>query len=127
MVTSSESQYGACQTKIDFSSRTAEPRDEVRGFVARTTFYMFDRYRLNMSRQQQQILMVWSKQYPVTDWERERNARIARLVGHSNEFVTGERLWAQGYKLNRPSYRNNWSISISQTGLNERRSVNDQA
>lgn len=98
MVVSSEPQYGACQTKIDFSSRTAEPRDEVKGLVARTTFYMFDRYLLNMSRQQQQLLMAWNKQYPVTDWELERNARIGKIVGHSNEFVTGERAWVQGYK-----------------------------
>lgn len=98
MVSSSEPQYGACSTRIDFSSRTAEPRDEVKGLVARTTFYMFDRYRLNMSRQQQQVLMAWGKQYPVTDWERERNARIEKIVGYSNEFVTGERMWTQGYK-----------------------------
>lgn len=91
-------QYGQCTTRIDFGARTAEPRDEVKGLVARTTFYMFDRYKLNMSRQQQQILMAWSKQYPVSDWERERNERIAKIVGYPNRFVTGERTWAIGYK-----------------------------
>lgn len=91
-------QYGACQTRIDFGSRTAEPRNEVKGLVARTTFYMFDRYNLNMSRQQQQLLMAWSKQYPATAWERKRNDRIAQIVGYSNPFVTGERVWTQGYK-----------------------------
>jgi deoxyribonuclease-1 len=91
-------QYGACQTRIDFGSRTAEPRNEVKGLVARTTFYMFDRYNLNMSRQQQQLLMAWSKQYPSTTWERKRNDRIAQIVGYSNPFVTGERVWTQGYK-----------------------------
>jgi deoxyribonuclease-1 len=91
-------QYGACQTRIDFGSRTAEPRNEVKGLVARTTFYMFDRYNLNMSRQQQQLLMAWSKQYPATTWERKRNDRIAQIVGHSNPFVTGERVWTRGYK-----------------------------
>ena len=91
-------QYGACQTRIDFGSRTAEPRNEVKGLVARTTFYMFDRYNLNMSRQQQQLLMAWSKQYPATAWERKRNDRIAQIVGYSNPFVTGERVWTRGYK-----------------------------
>ena len=91
-------QYGACQTRIDFGSRTAEPRNEVKGLVARTTFYMFDRYNLNMSRQQQQLLMAWSKQYPATAWERKRNDRIAQIVGYSNPFVTGERIWTRGYK-----------------------------
>jgi deoxyribonuclease-1 len=91
-------QYGQCKTKVDFDQRAAEPRDEVKGLVARTTFYMFDRYQLNMSRQQQQLLMAWDKQYPVTPWEQERNKRIAAIMGHANPFVTGERSWTPGYK-----------------------------
>ena len=91
-------QYGQCKTRVDFNQRAAEPRDEVKGLVARTTFYMFDRYKLSMSRQQQQLLMAWDKQYPVSSWEKERNRRIAAIMGHSNPFVTGERRWSQGYK-----------------------------
>lgn len=91
-------QYGQCKTKIDFDQRAAEPRDEVKGLVARTTFYMFDRYNLNMSRQQQQLLMAWDKQFPVTSWELERNKRIAAIMGHANPFVTGQRSWTTGYK-----------------------------
>ena len=91
-------QYGQCKTRVDFNQRAAEPRDEVKGLVARTTFYMFDRYKLSMSRQQQQLLMAWDKQYPVSSWEKERNRRIAAIMGHSNPFVTGERRWLQGYK-----------------------------
>ena len=91
-------QYGQCKTRVDFDQRTAEPRDDVKGLVARTTFYMFDRYKLNMSRQQQQLLMAWDKQHPVSAWEKERDRRIAAIMGHSNPFVTGERRWSQGYK-----------------------------
>ncbi|WP_422403283.1 endonuclease [Pseudomonas sp. GZD-209] len=91
-------QYGQCTTKIDFQQKAAEPRNEVKGLVARTTFYMFDRYQLSMSRQQQQLLMAWDKQYPVTPWEKERDRRIAAVMGHSNPFVTGERSWTPGYK-----------------------------
>ncbi|PZW47612.1 endonuclease [Pseudomonas sp. URMO17WK12:I2] len=98
MVSGVSSQYGQCSTRVDFSARTAEPRDEVKGLVARTTFYMFDRYGLNMSRQQQQLLGAWSRQYPPSDWEVERNARIAKVVGYPNKFVTGERVWSLGYK-----------------------------
>ncbi len=91
-------QYGQCKTKVDFDQRVAEPRNEVKGLVARTTFYMFDRYNLNMSRQQQQLLMAWDKQFPVTPWELERNKRITAIMGHANPFVTGQRSWASGYK-----------------------------
>jgi deoxyribonuclease-1 len=91
-------QYGQCKTKVDFDQRAAEPRDEVKGLVARTTFYMFDRYNLSMSRQQQQLLMAWDKQFPITPWESERNKRIAAIMGHGNPFVTGQRSWTPGYK-----------------------------
>lgn len=91
-------QYGQCKTRVDFTQRAAEPRDEVKGLVARTTFYMFDRYKLSMSRQQQQLLMAWDKQHPISAWEKERDRRIAIVMGHSNPFVTGDRQWTQGYK-----------------------------
>ncbi|MCW2293164.1 deoxyribonuclease-1 [Pseudomonas sp. BIGb0408] len=98
MVSGVSAQYGQCTTRIDFGARTAEPRNQVKGLVARTTFYMFDRYKLNMSRQQQQLLMAWSKQYPPSSWEVERSERISLIVGHSNKFVTGERTWSLGHK-----------------------------
>jgi len=98
MVSGVAPQYGQCTTKVDFQQKTAEPRDEVKGLVARTTFYMFDRYKLSISRQQQQLLMAWDKQHPVSAWEKQRDQRIAAIMGHSNPFVTGERTWTLGYK-----------------------------
>lgn len=89
-------QYGACTTRTDFQQRVTEPRDEVKGMVARIYFYMHDRYGLSMSKAQQQLLMVWDRQYPVTAWELERDRRIARIMGHSNPFVTHERTWSLG-------------------------------
>lgn len=98
MVNSKEPVYGQCTSKVDFKQRVFEPRNEVKGQVARIYFYMFDRYNLNMSRQQQQLLMAWDKMYPVNQWEIERNKRISALTGHSNLFVTGERKWKLGHK-----------------------------
>lgn len=98
MVTGAPPQYGACPTKVDFKGRAAEPRDEVKGLVARVHFYMYDRYGLSMSRQQQQLLMAWHRQYPVSEWEREWNDRTARVMGHDNPFITGDRSWSLGYK-----------------------------
>jgi len=75
-----------------------EPRDEVKGMVARSTFYMYDRYGLSMSRQQQQLLMAWDRQHPVTTSEKRWESRTAAVMGHSNPFVTGERSWTLGHK-----------------------------
>lgn len=91
-------QHGSCDFRVDFKSRTAEPRDEVKGLIARVYFYMHDRYDLPMSRQQQQLLTAWDRQFPVSNWEAERNRRIARIMGHGNPFVTGERQWSIGHR-----------------------------
>ncbi|WP_312593864.1 endonuclease [Stutzerimonas nitrititolerans] len=101
MVTGVASQYGACTTRVDFKGRTAEPRNDVKGLVARTTFYMYDRYGLSMSRQQQQLFMAWNRQYPVSAWEKEWNSRTAQVMGHPNPFVTGDRSWSLGHKPSR--------------------------
>lgn len=54
-----------------------------------------------MSRQQQQLLMAWDAQYPVTAWEKERDNRIAAVMGHHNPFVTGNRTWSLENKPSR--------------------------
>ncbi|GAB3382793.1 HNH endonuclease family protein [Azotobacter armeniacus] len=101
MLPSTPAQYGACPTRTDFKQRVTEPRDAVKGLVARVQFYMHDRYGLSMSRQQQQLFMAWSRMYPVSAWERERDQRIAKVTGHHNPFVTGERTWTLGHKPSR--------------------------
>lgn len=98
-------QYGRCTTRTNFKDKTTEPRDAVKGFVARTTFYMYDRYGLSMSRTQQRILMAWDHQYPVTEWEQERDSRIAKLMGHDNPYVTRERIWTLDQKPSREGLR----------------------
>ncbi|MBD2791999.1 endonuclease [Xenorhabdus sp. 42] len=95
---STPNMYGACSSKVDFKSRLFEPRDSVKGIVARVYFYMHDRYNLSMSRQQQQLMMAWDRQFPVSAWERERDNKIARIMGHHNPFVTGSKKWELGHK-----------------------------
>ncbi|WP_256568805.1 endonuclease [Pseudomonas sp. NFACC25] len=41
-----------------------------------------------MYRQQQQLLMAWDEQFPVTPWEKERNKRITAIIEHPTSFVT---------------------------------------
>ena len=91
-------QHGACDFRVDFSQRVAEPRDPVKGMLARIYFYMHDRYDLPMSEQQQRLLMAWDKQFPVSEWEKERDRRIATRMGHNNPFVIGERKWELGHR-----------------------------
>ena len=82
-----EGQYGQCDMKVDFKEKLAEPPSRARGSIARTYFYMRDRYDLNLSRQQTQLFNAWDKQYPVTEWECQRDERIARVQGNHNPYV----------------------------------------
>lgn len=100
LLPSTPAQYGACPTRTDFKQRVTEPRDAVKGLVARVQFYMHDRYGLSMLRQQQ-LFMAWNRMYPASAWERERDQRIAQVMGHHNPFVTGERTWTLGHKPSR--------------------------
>jgi deoxyribonuclease-1 len=82
-----EGQYGRCEMKVDFKAKAAEPPARARGAIARTYFYMRDRYQLNLSRQQTQLFTAWNKQYPVTSWECLRDNRIAQVQGNHNPYV----------------------------------------
>lgn len=80
-------QYGQCLTQVDFKARRVMPRPSIRGMIARTHFYMSQRYDLRLSKQDRQLLEAWDKTYPVQPWERQRNQRVACLMGHGNPFV----------------------------------------
>lgn len=79
--------YGQCQSVTDFGNKRFQPREEVRGVAARITLYMHARYQLRMSRQDQQLMCAWARQYPVNAWERRRDARIVQLQGEGNFLV----------------------------------------
>jgi len=83
----SEKQYGQCEMKIDFKNKMVEPPERARGPIARTYFYMRDRYHLTISRQQTQLFEIWNQQYPVTQWECTRDNRIAQVQGNHNPYV----------------------------------------
>ena len=93
--------HGQCDFKVEFSERVVEPRNEVKGQIARVWFYMHDHYDLRMSTQQQRLLMAWDKQFAPGSWERERDRRISRLMGHANPFVTGDSQWTLNHRNSR--------------------------
>jgi deoxyribonuclease-1 len=78
--------FGSCEMKI--ADRKAEPPARARGQIARTYFYMQDSYsRYHMSKQQEQLMGAWDRQYPVDAWECTRAKRIESLQGNENRFV----------------------------------------
>ncbi len=83
--------YGDCDFKVDFKTKRAQPSERTRGQIARTYLYMAEKYGLKLSSQDQQLYNAWNNMYPVSDWEAQRNTRVAKIMGWDNPFVT-ERL-----------------------------------
>lgn len=82
------SQYGQCQTAIDFKRRIAQPRPEVRGEIARIQMYMSETYGLRLGSQDRRLFCAWAARYPVTKREQARNRRAAALQGSANRYVS---------------------------------------
>jgi len=87
MLAGEQSTFGSCEMKI--ADRKAEPPARARGQIARTYMYMQDAYgpRYHMSKQQEQLMGAWDRQYPVDAWECTRAKRIEALQGNENRFV----------------------------------------
>ncbi|MDQ2077413.1 endonuclease [Marinimicrobium sp. ABcell2] len=90
-------QHGECAFRVSFSSRLAQPREEIRGKIARIYFYMHDYYGLTLPPEQEELFIQWDREHPVTPWELERDARIAAVMGRHNPYVIGQRRWVAGY------------------------------
>ena len=73
--------------KID--GKKVEPPTASRGVIARTYFYMEQEYpRFKISKQMKQLLTVWDKQHPVTEWECIRAKRIENAA--KPKYITTE-------------------------------------
>ena len=83
-----ESMYGQCKMLVDFKGRKVQPPENVRGKIARITFYMVNEYDLALSPQERRLYCVWAKAYPVDRWEQIRNQRIAAVQGNTNPFIS---------------------------------------
>lgn len=67
-----------CHFYLDRKHKRISVAPNIRGFIARITLYMYERYRLPFSQEELSLYRRWDKQYPATDWEkqRERNIRL---------------------------------------------------
>ncbi|NBK99847.1 MAG: deoxyribonuclease I, partial [Erysipelotrichia bacterium] len=46
--------------------------------IARIYFYMSEKYNINLSKQERQMMEAWDKLDPVDEWEKERIQRIKK-------------------------------------------------
>ncbi|USD40838.1 endonuclease [Vibrio sp. SCSIO 43135] len=79
--------YGRCEMQVNFKQRKVMPPDRAKGSIARTYLYMSQEYGFLLSSQQTNLMTAWNKQYPVDEWECERDRRIQKIQGNHNPFV----------------------------------------
>jgi deoxyribonuclease-1 len=76
-----------CDLEIDQRGRRVEPRQAVRGDIARAMLYMEWRYGLEIFRRQRALLLDWHRADPPDGHERWRNDRIEVLQGNRNPYI----------------------------------------
>ncbi len=64
-----------------------EPRDEVKGDVARIMFYFATRWALDLSAMEEPVLRAWADLDPVDDEERLYQDAVAEIQGNRNPFI----------------------------------------
>ncbi|WP_196140933.1 endonuclease [Aliikangiella sp. G2MR2-5] len=79
--------YGRCDAEVDFKARVFEPKEDIRGDIARTYFYFEEKYGLKISRKQKQLFAAWERSDPVS----KKECLVAELKsaaqGKINEFL----------------------------------------
>jgi deoxyribonuclease-1 len=70
--------YGSVDFEVDFKKRKVEPREEIRGQIARTYLYFAKNYGLKISKKQKQLFKSWNNMYPMTDLERSKKMCLLR-------------------------------------------------
>jgi len=79
--------YGSCDAEVNFKDKRFEPAPNTRGNIARTYFYMSERYNIRLSKQQRKLFEAWGKLDPVSEWERTKNKRIEYIQGNVNPYI----------------------------------------
>ena len=84
---------GYVTTKSRYKNGIFEPRDEVKGDVARILFYLMiryneaDSYKLTTVATSVEMLLRWNEADPVDSWEMNRNNVIEGIQGNRNPFI----------------------------------------
>ena len=80
-------EFGKCYVEI--KNKKVEPRESIRGEIARTYIYMDSVYpgRGIISKKNRKLFDAWNKSDPVDQWECERARRIEKIQGNRNDVV----------------------------------------
>lgn len=81
-------QFNGSQMLISEHYKIAEPRDEVKGLVARAYLYMAHAYPFKLSNKQKEMFERWDKTYPPSEWEIQWNEKVKTIQLKDNPFIS---------------------------------------
>ena len=82
-------QKALTKCSLTLADRIVEPKEGIRGFIARAYLYMRETYpkRVKINVRDYQLYMSWHKKYPAKSWELKRAKHIFRLQANKNNFI----------------------------------------
>jgi len=80
-------EYGKCDFEVDRKKRRVEPREKVRGDIARAVLYMSEKHGIELFKRQRKLMLEWNRIDPPDAEEKRRNNVIERLQGNRNPYI----------------------------------------
>lgn len=77
--------YGECDFEV--RGKKAEPKEDIRGDIARTYFYMEETYNIELTDEERRLFTMWDKLDNISQWEKVRAERIKEIQGNENKFI----------------------------------------
>jgi len=65
-----------------------EPRNEVKGIVARANLFMSHKYSIKLSKGQRRLFDSWSRRFPPTVREIKWSQKVSVIEGYSNPYIS---------------------------------------
>ncbi len=79
--------YGKCDFEIDRKKRRVEPREKVRGDIARSVLYMSEKHGIELFKRQRDLMLEWHRSDRPDAEEKRRNNIIQILQGTRNHYI----------------------------------------
>ncbi len=83
--------YGKVDMEIESSKKLAEPKKSILGDIARTYFYMHDKYNMYIDPEHEKMFIKWNNQDPVNRWEKKKNLLVKNIQGDNNDYISNYR------------------------------------
>ncbi len=81
-------EFGNCDFEVNRKSRIAEPKDSIKGEIARAMLYMESQYNLTIKKKTKNLIIKWNRQDPPNKEELRRQKAIYKAQGRENKFIT---------------------------------------